>query len=338
MSQYYYNPFGNSNVIEEKSRLAEREMQIKKEKREIRKISSSMGCAIIAYLAVQLLFVQALQKAGYYELFNSSPVFESGATIFFVSFCAVLVPFAIMALVNKRKYEYPIIPNNAISAKRSFMWISFGMGCCVVANIVCSFLIAFFNELFNVNMESNELSDPNNIWACLLQILSLAVVPAICEELAMRCCSLQLLRKYGKGFAVFAVSIVFGLMHGNVPQFIFAFTIGLILGYVTVKTNSIVPAIFIHGFNNGISVFSTITSYSLGEKYSSYAILVSYIVWGVLGAVMTIGLFSKGEFAKGKKESNSVLTNGEKFSSFLFPGMILPFIILIYLTIATIKG
>lgn len=49
----------------------------------------------------------------------------------------------------------------------------------------------------------------------------------------MRCCALGIVKKYGKAFGVVAVSIVFGLIHGNIIQFIFATLVGLILGYVT---------------------------------------------------------------------------------------------------------
>lgn len=69
----------------------------------------------------------------------------------------------------------------------------------------------------------------------MIALIGTAIVPAICEEFAMRCCCVQLLRKYGNGFAVLSISIVFGLLHGNVIQFVFAFLVGLILGYITVK-------------------------------------------------------------------------------------------------------
>ena len=49
MSQYYYNPFGNSSVNEERERLFLRKQQEKKEKSEIRLISFTMGCAFKLY-------------------------------------------------------------------------------------------------------------------------------------------------------------------------------------------------------------------------------------------------------------------------------------------------
>ena len=55
MSQYYYNPFGDSGVNEENQRAFLKKQQQKQEKREIRMIILSMGVAVIAYLVIQNL-------------------------------------------------------------------------------------------------------------------------------------------------------------------------------------------------------------------------------------------------------------------------------------------
>lgn len=338
MSQYYYNPFGNSGVNEESQRAFLHRQQEIKEKREIRQISFTMGIAIIAYLAIQSFASLALEKLGLDGLYNSNPAFQSAFIIIGVSFLSVLVPFGVMALVNRKKYVVPVIPSGPIKPVRCFAWVSFGMICCLLANFSVSYLIAFLEALFGVTFETGTMLEPNSVFACVMEVIGTAIIPAICEEVAMRCCSLQLLRKYGKGFAVFAVSIVFGLLHGNVTQFIFAFLIGLVLGFATVKTDSIVPAVLIHALNNGMSVFKSIMAYSLGEKAGDASIYICFGLWVVLGALGTIYLFVKGEFKSSGKRNSSVLTTGQKFSAFLFPWMIVPFFILLFLTFLSISN
>lgn len=333
---YYYDPFGSSGVNEESQRAFLRAEQARKEKKEIRKISASMGIAIVMYIVLQLTVVGALSAFDLMELYNNNAVFQNAFTILGVSFLCVAVPFGIMALVNRKKYEYPVIPNEPVRAGTCFLWVSFGMVCCIGANVVVTSIISALENALGVTFTQGELLEPDSVLACLMTCISTAIIPAICEEFAMRCCSLQLLRKYGKGFAVFAVSIVFGLLHGNVIQFIFAFLIGLVLGLVTIKTGSIVPAVLIHALNNGVSVVNSILTYTSGEDMAQSAIVVIYGFWIVAGVVSLIRLLSKGAFKIQKKDDSSALSTGQKFSAFLFPFMIVPFVILIIMTATTI--
>lgn len=48
-------------------------------------------------------------------------------------------------------------------------------------------------------------------------------------------------------------AILFGLVHGNLPQFIHAFIIGLLLGWMYSRTGSIVPGIVFHWVNNTVA-------------------------------------------------------------------------------------
>jgi hypothetical protein len=71
----------------------------------------------------------------------------------------------------------------------------------------------------------------------------------ISEEILFRGVALRGMEPYGKKFAIFASSVLFGLYHGNLVQIPFAFVVGLVLGYVTVEHN-IGWAIVLHMFNN----------------------------------------------------------------------------------------
>jgi hypothetical protein len=211
------------------------------------------------------------------------------------------------------------------------------MFCSVVANIVVSYAIAFLEALTGLTFTQGESLDPSSIFDCVMLVISTAIIPAICEEFALRCCSLQLLRKYGKGFGVLTVSIVFGLLHGNVIQFLYAFIVGAILAYVTVKTDSIVPAVLIHGLSNGMSVVQSIVAYAYGENSSDSVVVILYAFWGIVGIASLIVLATKGAFKTEPKPKDDVLTFGQKISAFLFPWMIVPFLILIGITITTIQ-
>ena len=86
-------------------------------------------------------------------------------------------------------------------------------------------------------------------------IFLMAIVPAICEELAFRGFIFGgLVRDRGKLRAVLVTAIMFGISHGVLQQSICATFMGLLLGYIALKTGSVLPGILIHAANNALSV------------------------------------------------------------------------------------
>lgn len=90
-------------------------------------------------------------------------------------------------------------------------------------------------------------------WGWML--LAFAVVPAVFEELAFRGFMLSGLRSETKDWtAIFITAAFFGITHGILQQSLNAGMIGVLLGYVAVRTNSIIPTIIIHFIHNGLQV------------------------------------------------------------------------------------
>lgn len=86
-------------------------------------------------------------------------------------------------------------------------------------------------------------------------VLLMALVPAVCEELAFRGFIFGgLVREKGKLRAVILTAIMFGISHGVLQQSIAASLMGIVLGWITLRTGSILPCILIHFTNNALSV------------------------------------------------------------------------------------
>lgn len=100
-------------------------------------------------------------------------------------------------------------------------------------------------------IEATKFHSPLNIF---LYFVYLAVIAPITEEFLFRGAFLQPLRRYGDKYAIIVSAIMFGLVHGNIFQSPFTFVLGLLLGYVTTKSNSIIPAIILHFVNNATAV------------------------------------------------------------------------------------
>lgn len=88
--------------------------------------------------------------------------------------------------------------------------------------------------------------------------LILAVLPALSSELLFRGFLLTgLLRRFKPTMAVFLSSLLFGLYHLNVFQFLPALVLGMVLGLLTIKSGSVLPAMLFLLLHNGVQVFLT---------------------------------------------------------------------------------
>ena len=307
------------------------------ERNELIKTGIIIGTTLIMSLFVQILVVLGLQMSPYYSVYTESSLFQNAFNIIAVDICSLLIPFFIMSRILKKRYQGDLIPKKSLGKVTAFAWVSLGMGGCVGANFIAAFVISLFKQ-FGYKLTQPEYNDPSSIIECIVVVFSTAVAPAIFEEFAMRCCTLGALRKYGKGFAVVAVSIVFGLIHQNVIQFVFAFCVGMILFYITFVTDSIVPAILIHGFNNFISVLNDIIKYFAKTDLSEYVSSSLYIMWIILAIWGAIYLIVKKQIIpkrQSKLREPYALSFGAKLLC-LLPGFLLPFLIMIYFTTKTI--
>ncbi len=96
----------------------------------------------------------------------------------------------------------------------------------------------------------------------------------IMEELLFRGLILRRLLPYGRTFAIVTSALMFGLFHGNFFQMGYAFTIGLGLGYITVRTGSMVHAVVMHVCFN---TYSSLLAFML-EKNPAAATAGSLVI------------------------------------------------------------
>ena len=90
----------------------------------------------------------------------------------------------------------------------------------------------------------------------VLQLLVVALVPAVCEELFFRGGVQQIFKEwFGNGHvAVIVTAFVFSIAHGDVYGLVPRFAMGLLLGYLFLYTGSIVVNICSHFLNNAVIV------------------------------------------------------------------------------------
>lgn len=103
------------------------------------------------------------------------------------------------------------------------------------------------------------------------------------EEIVYRGFVMQSLRNCGKIYAIIVSSLIFGVMHANFIQGIFAFCVGTVLAYVTLEY-SIYWAILLHVINNFV----------MGDLWTYLISIFSENVQAALNWGITIMLFAGG--------------------------------------------
>ncbi|MEX2113345.1 MAG: ABC transporter permease subunit/CPBP intramembrane protease [Pirellulales bacterium] len=100
-----------------------------------------------------------------------------------------------------------------------------------------------------------------------MMVLVIAIVPAVCEELAFRGFVLSGLRHVGhKWTAIVISSIFFAATHAIFQQSLVAFALGLVLGFLAIQSGSILPAILFHITHNSLGILLKNVSESLADK------------------------------------------------------------------------
>ena len=124
------------------------------------------------------------------------------------------------------------------------MLILWGFVLLLITGIVIEPVLNLFPESF---LETLNQMGANGGWS----VLMLAVLAPVMEEVLFRGILLESVReKYSSGRAIVVSALMFGVIHIIPQQVVNAFVIGLILGFIYVRTDSLWPVIIIHALNN----------------------------------------------------------------------------------------
>lgn len=129
----------------------------------------------------------------------------------------------------------------------------------------------------------------------VFSFVTIVIAAPVFEELLFRGIILDgLLRKYSPTKSIIVSSIFFGIVHLNPWQFVAAFVIGILSGWIYYKTRNLSLSILIHAVNNLVAFVSmsfmdaeTILDKSLPELYGG----LLNMMLAVLGAI-AIGALS----------------------------------------------
>ncbi|MDE5771746.1 MAG: CPBP family intramembrane metalloprotease [Ruminococcus sp.] len=202
---------------------------------------------------------------------NSSSIF-AGLNMIIFMISNILFGFIGLKMAN--------IPKTQLVRTRNF---SFGKSLqyCLIAAFLWTisiFVSSGIDDIFIHYGYSTDVMDMDGVAVTgtgfAVMMIYQCVIAPITEEIFFRGMMLRVFSRANQRFAVFATAFFFGLGHHNIPQFVLAFLLGSFLAHITLKHNSIIPAVIVHIFVNTMSgVFSYVESY-LGTIITECIILV----------------------------------------------------------------
>lgn len=227
------------------------------EKKEIKRKARGLGFFIMGHQMFFLLGTTVLTTIVGSALSIIGMEYLESATLCITSDLMQLVAgifFLVFYLVNRRKMNTTPMVKRKCTAKL--------FGKCILSIFAVNMVLSLIDMLFvnftgfSLSMPSESITNMNP----LLMFITVAVFPAIVEELLYRGVLYRYLRGHGVQFAAITSSIIFGLIHLNFLQFFFASFMGVVCCYIYEATGKIRYSMLLHLLNNSVLVLFSILS------------------------------------------------------------------------------
>lgn len=317
--------------------------------RELRRDSNFVGIITISQtVLLQLSFVILLIPLGMAGVVQpAEQYYGMGKTAFliFYSFAYALgmgLPAPVVAAIARRNIRPFDRLENAeyhVSLPSAVLALLAGLSFCILANFATMYIVYFLSQLGLYPPEMPSYIDKTGL-SLGLNIFVFCLLPAILEEMIYRGYILRTLRRHGDGFALVVSSALFALMHGNILQIPFAFIVGMVCGYLVIKTGRIWLGMMLHFLNNFMStLLSYADLFTATDELKQKMYLIVFSIIGTVGLIALLILFAMSDpIVRRDQPRASEMTAGQKTGSLLLaPAMIISILISLLLTIYTTK-
>ena len=211
-----------------------------------------LGLVVLFDPQVQAYVIDLLDSGGSLATVTTDPAGQRlAAYSLWITAFSVLAGVALFLIVRKRKLFTTDLTTTKPVDNR---WLELGAALAFIIGI--QMLLSLVDALIALTGY-----DPSSVQSNLLGgglgtvsgVLVVMVIEPFLEEWIFRGAILRQLAPYGVNFAIVTQAVLFALWHGNLYQGIYAFFLGLILGYVAYNF-SLKWSYALHAIANGLSV------------------------------------------------------------------------------------
>lgn len=206
---------------------------------------SALGCAVLLLLAGQLAVSRLVNRC--MPLFFPAGGYPTWLPLLiaYLVFFGIVFPLAALLL---RRLPVAAPEKGKISARHFFAFLPILYLCSYVGSQLSQWLIALLADAFGLQMGSALgtllLTHP------LVMVFILLLAAPLCEEWFFRKLLLDRACIYGEKLAIFVSALLFACYHTSVYQFFYAFFVGLILGYLYLRTGKLWVTVLMHAVFN----------------------------------------------------------------------------------------
>lgn len=263
------------------------------------KYGAAVIVMILNYLVFAYVFSYTMLVPGISfieNVFGSDAADQKYAFVIFMNaVMSYLVPIVVFALMFRRDMPEKdgILPFRTEGEYKRFpgetaMLFVCGIWAAMAGGYVTSFISELLNRLFEVPETTVAFSGmmPQNAAQFIAFEVGSVIIAPVCEELIYRHFLLKPLRKYGDTGAVVLTALLFGLVHFNFDQFLYAFMFGAFLALIAVRSGSVIPCIICHMINNLMVGIRTYLPETLGDAGVDAVFAAAAEVIGIIQLVV----------------------------------------------------
>jgi membrane protease YdiL (CAAX protease family) len=208
-----------------------------------RKYFSKIG---LMYL-LGTLIITGVQYLVYYLLAYFFPAILENYTAYFLILMLTMyiVSMPLMALLIRTIPAEAPAEKKKMTVKQWLIAAIIAFSGMYISNIIGNILTTIIGFLKGSSVSNDLLTiaTSNSTWA---NFLIMVLCAPVAEEFLFRKLLIDRTAKYGEGISVLFSALIFGLFHGNLNQFAYAFVLGAVFGFIYVKTRDIKYTIFLH--------------------------------------------------------------------------------------------
>ena len=219
------------------------------------------------------------------------------------SICNYILPFPILLFLMK-KLESEKLEKESLSITSFLLYFCISFTLMIIGNLIGIGVTSLIGTAIQSDI-ANPIQTLINSSDILLNLIIISIIGPIFEELFFRKLLIDRTIKYGAKISIILSATLFGLMHGNLNQFFYAFLLGGFFSYTYIKTGKIIYPILLHICLNLMG--SVLSLFVLGSAnaiaqgtYASFDIGLILIYVLILLLVMIFGLYGLTQYKKAK--------------------------------------
>lgn len=148
------------------------------------------------------------------------------------------IPLGVLVM---RKLPAQKPEDHKLSAKHFLEFLAMSFCLMYVGNLIGTFLSTGLSGGNAQNAVAEMAMDTNP-----LKILAMVILAPLLEEFICRKVVIDRTRQYGEKLSVVLSALIFGLLHQNLFQFFYAFGLGLVFGFIYIRTGRLRYTVLLH--------------------------------------------------------------------------------------------